>query len=211
MRQGQLRIAGIVAAAGLSTRMGDFKPLLPYAASTIIQTSVTLLQNAGVQQIIVIVGYRGDEIEAQVSGMKDTEVIYNPNYLNGDMLESIQLGLGQVRGCDAAYVLPGDMPAIATETLQSIQQCMEKTGSSVVFPTFKGRKKHPPLIACHCFDNIRHFSNDGGLKIALQQFHKETAYVAVNDFGCSIDADTPTDYCQLLHYQRCIALSGQEF
>jgi molybdenum cofactor cytidylyltransferase len=200
MRKKQLRVAGIVAAAGLSKRMIDFKPLLPYAASTIIQTSIELLQHAGVEQIIVVVGYRGDEIKAQVSDMKNVEVIYNLNYLNGDMLESIQLGLRQVRNCDAAYVLPGDMPAIAPETFHGVRKCMELTDASVVFPTLKGRKKHPPLIACRCFESIQRFHGDGGLHIALQQFYKQTAYVAVADFGCSLDADTPTDYHQLLEY-----------
>jgi molybdenum cofactor cytidylyltransferase len=208
MRKKQLRLAGIVTAAGLSKRMGDFKPLLSYAASTMIQTSIELLQHAGVEQIIVVVGYRGGEIEAQVSSMKNVEVIYNFNYLNGDMLESVQLGLGQVRNCDAAYVLPGDMPAIALETFQSVRLCMETTGASVVFPTLDGRKKHPPLIARHCFESIRRFHGDGGLHIALRQFHKQTAYVAVADFGCSIDADTPADYCKLLYYQYSINLSN---
>lgn len=204
MKQRQLQIAGIVPAAGLSKRMGDFKPLLPFATSTMIQTSIELLQKAGVQQIIVVLGYRGNEIEAQVSGMKYTEVIYNPNYRAGDMLESIQLGLSQIRDCDAAYVLPGDMPAIAAETFQSVRQCMETTGAFVVFPTLEGRKKHPPLIAHHCFESICHFSGEGGLHMALQQFHNQTVCVAVDDFGCSMDADTPADYYQLLRHQKSV-------
>jgi len=93
MKQGQLQIAGIVAAAGLSTRMGEFKPLLPYASHTMIQSTVASLKNAGVQHIIVVVGYRGDEIAGRLAGMEDVKVIYNPNYQEGDMLESIQLAL----------------------------------------------------------------------------------------------------------------------
>lgn len=202
MKQGQLQVAGIVAAAGLSTRMGEFKPLLPYASHTMIQSTVESLKNAGVQHIIVVVGYRGAEIAGRLTGMEDVKVIYNPNYQQGDMLESIQLGLQALEeGWDAVYVLPGDMPAIATETFQRVRTGMEGTDGWVVFPTLNGRKKHPPLIARHCFSSICRFSGDGGLRMALQQFDKQTVYIPVDDVGCSIDVDTPADYAQLLQYR----------
>lgn len=207
MSQRQLHLAGIVVAAGLSTRMGNFKPLLPYAASTIIQTTVESLQKTGVQQIIVVVGYRGDEIEEKISILDYVKVIYNPNYQHGDMLESIKLGLQQLQVCDAVYVLPGDMPVIATATFQRLETCMVTTGASLVFPTLNGRKKHPPLIARHCFAHICNFSGDGGLRMALQQFYQQTACVPVDDVGCSIDVDTPADYSQLLNYGDKVNLS----
>jgi len=202
MKQGKLQIAGIVAAAGLSTRMGNFKPLLPYASHTMIQSTVASLKNAGTQHIIVVVGHRGDEIARRLAGMEDVKVIYNPNYQEGDMLESIQLALQTLEdGWDAAYVLPGDMPAIATDTFKRVRTSMEKTDAWVVFPTLNGRKKHPPLIARHCFPSICRFCGDGGLRMALQQFDKQTVYIPVDDVGCSIDVDTPADYAQLLQYR----------
>jgi len=201
MNQSKLRLAGVVAAAGLSSRMGDFKPLLPYAASTMIQTTIASLKNGGAQQIIVVVGHRGNEIKKQLDGTSGITVIDNPNYQHGDMLESVQLGLRQLQGYDAAYVLPGDMPAIAIDTFKKVQTCMKTTNASVVFPTLQGRKKHPPLIATCCFESICHFTGDGGLRTALQQFGRQTAYVAVDDMGCSMDVDTPEEYLQLLQYR----------
>jgi CTP:molybdopterin cytidylyltransferase MocA len=180
--------------------MGDFKPLLPCGNSTMIQTTIESLQQANATQIIVVVGHRGDEIEKVVSQMDRVQVIYNPNYQNGEMLESIQLGLKHIGSCDAAFVLPGDMPAIAQKTFRQVKKCMRVTNAAVVFPTLEGRQKHPPLIAERCFESICRFSGDGGLRTVLQQFREETAFVAVDDFGCTIDADTPADYHQLLHY-----------
>ncbi len=200
MGQKQLCTGGVVTAAGLSSRMGDFKPLLPYGGSTIIQTTVGSLQSAGVQRIIAVVGHRGDEIESLISGMEHVKVIYNTNYRNGDMLESVRLGLEQLAGCDAAYVLPGDMPAVSPGTFRSLQECMAATGAAVVFPVFEGRKRHPPLIAGRCFDPICGFRGEGGLRMALQQFQEQTRYAAVEDLGCALDADTPEDYHRLLRY-----------
>ncbi|MBP2650901.1 MAG: hypothetical protein H6Q74_1726 [Firmicutes bacterium] len=194
---------GIIVAAGLSSRMGKFKPLLPYADSTIIERSVeNLQQQTGVQQIIVVVGYRGAEIEAILADKENTKVVYNPNYRNGDMLESFQVGLGQIQQCDAAYFLPGDMPAISPETFQTVRETLEKTGAKVVFPTFNGEKKHPPLIRCNCFSAICNFRGKGGLRLVLQQFDEYTVYAPVNDLGCTVDADTPEEYNILLRYQE---------
>lgn len=202
MNQDELRIAGVVAAAGLSSRMGDFKPLLPCANSTIIQTTITSLQQAGAHQIIVVVGHRGDEIEKLVSKIDRVRVLYNSNYQNGDMLESIQLGLKQVSGCEAAFVLPGDMPAISPQTFEKVRRRMLETGAFVVFPTLEGRPKHPPLIRATCFESICAFKQEGGLRAALHQFCEKTEYVAVDDFGCALDADTPEQYRELLRYQE---------
>ena len=209
MNQSELRVTGVVAAAGLSSRMGDFKPLLPCGNSTIIQTAIACLQQAGARPIIVVVGHRGGEIETLVSKMDGVRVLYNPNYQNGDMLESIQLGLAQVSGCEAAFVLPGDMPAISQKTFELVRLGMLETGASVVFPTLEGRPKHPPLIHKDCFQAICDFMQEGGLRAALSQFRDKTQYVAVDDFGCTLDADTPEQYRELLVYQNGTAAQSK--
>ena len=56
-------IGAVIAAAGLSSRMGAFKPLLPYAGQTIVESTINKLQAVGVGEIIVVVGHRHEEIE----------------------------------------------------------------------------------------------------------------------------------------------------
>lgn len=202
MNQKELCVAGVVAVAGLSSRMGDFKPLLPCGNSTIIQTTIASLQQAGAFPIVVVVGHRGGEIKKLISKMDGVQVLNNPNYQNGEMLESIQLGLAQVSGCDAAFVLPGDMPAISRQTFELVRHRMLETGACVVFPTLEGRLKHPPLIRKDCFQAICNFKQEGGLRAALNQFQENTQYVPVDDFGCTLDADTPEEYRELLCYQN---------
>lgn len=194
-------IAGVVLAAGLSRRMGQFKPLLPYAQSSIIETTVANLKQAGVGKIIVVTGYRSTEIAQQFLNWDNVLLVKNYNYQHGEMLESVQLGLREVADCVATYVVPGDMPAIAIETFIKLRQCMAQTDAKVVFPTLNGKRKHPPLIKSSCFPAIWNFGGEGGLRVALEQFLVQTVCVPVKDVGCTIDADTWKDYMRLQAYQ----------
>ncbi len=195
-------IAGVVLAAGLSRRMGQFKPLLPYAQSSIIENTVANLKQAGAGKIIVVTGYRSTEIVQRFLNWDNVLLVKNYNYQHGEMLESVQLGLKQVSDCDATYVVPGDMPAIAVETFIKVRQCMDKTKAKIVFPTINGKRKHPPLINSSCFPAICSFKGEGGLRVALEQFLEQTVCVPVEDIGCTIDADTWEDYMRLQAYHR---------
>jgi molybdenum cofactor cytidylyltransferase len=194
------KLAGVVTAAGLSSRMGTFKPLLPCADSTILQTAVKNLQSAGAARIIVVAGYRGDELEKLFEHTERVEVVHNPNYRDGDMLESVQVGLRRLTDAGAAFVLPGDMPAVLPQTFRAVRQRMLETRAKVVFPTLGGYPKHPPLIRSDCFPHICAFQGDGGLRAALQFFKEDTDYCEVSDLGCAMDADTPEAYRNLLDY-----------
>lgn len=198
----ELHAAGVVAAAGLSRRMGAFKPLLPCAGSTILQTAVKNLQSAGAFRVIVVTGYRGEELERLLKHTERVEIVHNPNYRDGDMLESVQIGLRRLTDADAAFVLPGDMPAVLPQTFVAVRQRMLETGAKVVFPTLDGRPKHPPLIRAECFAHICGFRGQGGLRAALQFFTEDTDYCEVSDLGCGMDADTPEQYLRLLRYHN---------
>ena len=202
MQKQSLIKGGILVAAGMSSRMGDFKPLLPYRNTTIIQAGIENLQNAGVEEIIVVVGHRGQEIEAVIHSMKHVKVVFNPNYAKGDMLESIQLGLRQIKKSNAVYLMPADMPAIAVETFVKVWSCLEKSGAAVVFPILQGRKKHPVLVGKSCFKSILEFKEDGGLRMVLEKHEKQTQYISVTDQACGMDIDTPADYQKLLEWTR---------
>src|SRR5512135_3747359 len=93
-------ISAIVLGAGLSQRMGALKQLLPYGDRTVVEQVVTVLLAAPVDEIVVVVGHRHDEIR-QVLQQWPCHVTYNPHYREG-MFASIRHGWGQVQpGSDA--------------------------------------------------------------------------------------------------------------
>ncbi|HEX8354014.1 MAG TPA: NTP transferase domain-containing protein, partial [Pyrinomonadaceae bacterium] len=60
-------IAAILLAAGRSRRMGAFKPLLPFGGVSVVEACVAALRGAGVAEVSVVVGHRGEEVRAALA------------------------------------------------------------------------------------------------------------------------------------------------
>lgn len=198
-------INGIILAAGLSSRMKAFKPLLKLKEKTMIEHSIDSMFRAGVNQVIVVLGYNAEEIKTTLRDKYDSsrlEFVYNEKYAETDMITSIKIGVSALTTCDAFYLLPGDMPAIQTKTFLMVKEAMSSTGAMVAFPTINGYRKHPPLISWKCIDFILKFHGDGGLREVWKQFENQIVTVPVEDFGCTIDADTKEDFNRLEQYME---------
>lgn len=197
-------INGLILAAGMSSRMRQFKPLMRIEEKTIIETTVDHMLEAGVDQITVVLGYRGSEIkevlELDEKRCRHLKFAYNPNYETTQMLDSIKIGLDKMGICDRFFIAPGDMPAITTKTYQTlIEVAAGKSDFKVIFPTLEGYRKHPPLISWDCRDNILQFQGNG-LRELWKEYEAEIVEIPLEDNGCTIDIDTPEDYQKLCQY-----------
>jgi len=196
------KIAGLIAAAGYSSRMGVFKPLLPLGEKTVIETAVDSLKQGGIQDIRVITGYQGEKIHAVLEGF-DGRVLDNPLYPEG-MFSSILAGIRNLEpDTEAFFLLPGDNPLIRRRSIKEILRVYRKTGAAVVYPVFNGKRGHPPLISAKCFPAILRSDGAGGLRHVLARFEVDSAEAVVADEGILIDIDTVDDYRKLKEYQRC--------
>ncbi len=194
-----MRTAGLIAAAGQSLRMGAFKPLLPIDGQPMIARTADTFLNADVNDLFVVVGKRGDEIISALSG-KNTRFLWNRAYETTEMFDSIQIGLTAIQhegGFDAAFLLPGDMPAVSPQIIKNLIKEMESTDWDVVFPSNGTRRLHPPLVRASSFDALIHYSGNDGLRGAFRETNRRIGYVLTNDEGCQIDVDTPEDYARV--------------
>ncbi|MGI5932586.1 MAG: nucleotidyltransferase family protein [Eubacterium sp.] len=188
--------AGLILAAGLSSRMGAFKPLLPLRGKTVLGCTVDSLLAAGVSEVTVVTGYRGEELEAYLSAHYGSNVrmIRNQQYRDSDMLASVRVGLTQMAPCAAFFLLPGDMPFVSKETLQALIRTRFATGSPLVFPELDGRRKHPPLIDAALIPQIQSYYGTDGLRGLWDSYQSVIRTVPVSDTGVGIDLDTENDY-----------------
>ncbi|MFA6849256.1 MAG: DVU_1551 family NTP transferase [Selenomonadaceae bacterium] len=193
------KIVGLIVAAGYSSRMGAFKPLLPFGDKTIIETAVTSLRQGGIQDIRVVTGYQAEKLNTLL-GRPDVKVINNPNYATG-MFSSVFAGLESMEpDIEGFLMLPGDNPLIRRRSIKDVLQMYRKTSAAVVYPAFCGMRGHPPLISAKCFSAIRHNNGNGGLKVILDKFDDDAVDVVVADQGSLIDIDTIDDYNKLIKY-----------
>lgn len=186
-------IAAVILAAGLSTRMQQFKPLLPFAESTVIEQALHSILSCGIRQLTVVTGCRSAEVEQAVSKL-NVACIVNADYRQG-MFSSVMAGL---QSCDesteAVLLLPGDMPLVKRHTIRRVIRAYYASGADVVYPVFEGQRGHPPLISRRCFPAILQGGPTDTLRTILSRFEPSMAEVEVMDAGIVTDVDTPADY-----------------
>lgn len=192
-----LRFAGLVPAAGMSSRMGDFKPLMRLGDLTVIESTVLTLIEAGVETVSVVTGRRAAEVEDVLARRFGGRVIMvrNERFAETDMLESIRMGCRSLPTCDAFFLLPGDMPAVSPQTLRALQASWELNGG-VVFPTVGGRRTHPPLVSSRLVRGIVSYCGADGLRGFWGTCPEAATEVEVGDRGTQLDLDYPRDYAQ---------------
>lgn len=192
-----MSVSAVIAAAGLSARMHDFKPLLCLGDSTIIHHTITALQKAGAKPIVVVTGYQSAVLERH---LKTSGVMFvkNERYVESDMLTSMQLGLSAVfPDTDQVFVTPADIPLVSSETLE----LMLKTPGDIVQPSCQGRRGHPLLLRQKAVQQVLSWQGPCGLKGLLHSGILDVTSVETGDPGILMDADTPQDYKALIRYQ----------
>lgn len=194
---GKKQIGAVIPAAGMSSRMKAFKPLLPYRDSTVIECTVDAVLKA-VPRAVVVLGNHADEVERVLRKRfgDSLTIVRNPDYRSTDMLRSVQIGLEALGECDGFFLLPGDMPTVKSDTLKVLVEAFDGE-HMVIFPSCNGRKGHPPLIAASMIPVIRSYRGDGGLRAILSGVPQKL--IELSDKGITVDLDTPEDYAAMLN------------
>lgn len=192
------RLKALVLAAGLSSRMGALKALLPLGPHTVLEQCLDVLRTAGVAAPIVVTGHRAEEVAALAS-RAGALPIHNPEFASG-MFSSIRTGAAHLAGpCDGFFLLPVDLPLIKAATLLRLIRTLVETPARILHPVFAGRRGHPPLLSGELLPAIlAHHDHPGGLRSLLARVEAETPdqvrEVQVADGGIHLDLDTPEEY-----------------
>ena len=186
-------ITAIVLSAGYSSRMGAFKPLLRLGRQTVLDRIIGLFRSAGVEDVRVVVGHRCEDLKPCVDKW-DVGWIFNENYRDG-MIASVKAGVAGI-GADreAFFLLPVDIPLVRTHTLLQLIEAYRSLGSGIVYPTFRGKRGHPPLISARYAKEIVRWTGSGGLRSFLKEKEIDAVNVAVEDEHILLDMDTQADY-----------------
>ncbi len=190
--------AALIVAAGMSSRMGDFKPMLNIGSISIAQRVVATFQQAGVDKIVMVTGYHALMLERHLSG-NGIVFLRNENYETTQMFESVRIGLKYLQDkCDRILFTPVDIPLFTAATVQAL---LEST-AELACPVCEGKDGHPILISSGLVGGILTDSGRGGLKGALERSDRKMTQIVVSDMGILHDADTPEDYRALLQYHN---------
>lgn len=189
------RIGVLIAAAGMSKRMGQTKQLLKINGKTFLEHILMRFSSVSPDETVIVTGCRAEEVRESLREWNVT-FLHNENYEKTHMFDSVCLGLAYLQDrCDRLFFLPVDVPLFQEDTLSEELSCPQ----NVILPVASGRIGHPVLIRSSVIPHILQYDGHRGLKGALDELpKKDICYLPVDDFCCSMDADTPEDLHRLL-------------
>lgn len=190
-------IGGIVLAAGLSSRMGQSKPLLPWLNDkTVIEHILEQVQRTTLAQIVVVTGYGGEQVAAKALAL-GIRALANPDFAQGEMLSSLKVGLlAQPEFISAALVILGDQPRIEASIVQQIIDAYTLGKGEIVAPVYQGQRGHPMLISRRFWDEILALPAGGAPREVIQQHRDVLFRIDVETDSVLSDIDTPEDYAR---------------
>ncbi|MBK9122562.1 MAG: putative selenium-dependent hydroxylase accessory protein YqeC [Chloroflexi bacterium] len=195
VREVQRPVGAVVLAAGMSTRMGQPKQLLPWRDNrTIIEHIVEQLIKARVDPIVVVTGHNAKEVKAVLAPW-DVTVVNNRAYKTGEMLSSLKTGLAAMPAHTAAALMVlGDQPALQTRVVNRIVLTHAEAQHELIVPSYDMRRGHPVLIGRRYWNEIISLGPSTTPRVFFDRFADHIHYVEIDNDSILRDIDTPQDY-----------------
>ncbi|MBP7095337.1 MAG: NTP transferase domain-containing protein [Spirochaetia bacterium] len=199
----------VVAAAGASSRMGEWKLLLPCRGATVVEATVADAIVVGLEAIVVA-GYRADELEVLFQGRAGVRVVRNPAWESG-MASSMLAGLRSARG-SAVFLMLADLPFAGSDPYRLLaderaRRLEAGLPDAPLAAAFRGTKGHPVLVprlaALEAAERAARGeageggSDGGSLREAFRALGGLVP-VETGAAGALLDLDTPEDRARLL-------------
>jgi molybdenum cofactor cytidylyltransferase len=188
--------AGVILAAGRSTRFGRPKALLPVAprGPSFVTALVAAFRDAGIATVFVV-GRDDDRSLREVVALADATFVSNDDPDRGQLSSLVTaidaLGAYAVR---AIVVVPVDMPLIAAASIAAVRDAFVQRNPPIARATYRGRHGHPVVFGAALFDELRRANPAEGARTVVHAHADEVANVEVEDAAVVKDVDTPADY-----------------
>ena len=186
-------ISAILLAAGQSKRMGQLKQLMPFGQSTIVEQAVDNLVGSAVDEVIVVVGYKAEDVIKAIAA-KPIKLVINPDYEQG-MSTSIIAGLNLVHsGVQGVMLALGDQPLVDSQTINRLIDEFRDHDKGIAIPTYQGKRGHPIIFAIKYKEELLELKGDVGGRQIIKDHPDDILEVAVSSESIIADFDTTGDY-----------------
>ena len=189
------RVAGIILAAGESSRMGQRKAFLRHERTGATFLAHLVGEAAAAELSPVVVVGRGADAELEMA-VQDAGANYVPNPAAAQgQLSSLLAGLDSLDELVwAAVVMPVDVPMVSAHTIRRVVLAAGEDGVSIARASHRGRHGHPVLFARAVFDELRAADPAVGARAVVRADPARVRDVEVDEPGVAVDIDTPEDY-----------------
>lgn len=194
--------AAVLLAAGSASRMGHRpKCLLERDGQALIRRTAQCLLDAGIQELVVVLGHYAQEIAPALAGLTVTVVI-NPHPEQG-IISSQRLGLQSLSAsCDAVVMCLADQPLIETQNITDLLQAFTQRpiNTDLVFPQVQGQPGNPVALSAAVRAAVLQANDDFGCQTWRQHNHALVHAWASDNLNYITDLDSQADIADL---QQC--------
>jgi len=184
-------VAGVVLAAGTSSRMGENKLFLRLGGETVLRRAVHTALAAGLEPVLVVLGHESERARTELEGLPCAPVL-NPDYARG-IHTSLRTGIAAVpEDAPAALVLLADMPFVTAEMVLAVVARYRGGEAPLVVSTYDGVDAPPMLYDRALFAELRALDGDGCGKRVVKRHRGEALDVAWPAAALG-DLDQPAD------------------
>ena len=192
------RVAGLLLAAGTSTRYGGTNKLLQdVEGEPMVRRAAEALLDAGLDLVVVVLGHEADRVRAVLEDLDDefdahVEFADNPDYGAGQST-SVRVGVSGLPGdVDAAVFALGDMPWVQPATIETLVEAYAAETGTALAAAFEGERGNPVLWDARHFEALAGQSGDVGGRDLLLSIDS-AALVETGDPGVRRDVNRPDD------------------
>ncbi len=205
---GATACAGVLLAAGESSRMGRPKQTLDWLGEPLVVYQTRQLLEAGVGQAVVVLGHEVSTVRPLVEVVEDPRltIVVNPDYREGKT-SSIKAGLRAVGpGAASLLLLAADQPRPAS-LLRRLAEAHENQGALISIPAHRGKHGHPPIFTAALLPELLRITEEGrGVREVIQRHSGSIREVAVDDPLVLTNLNTREDY----EHALALASSGPQ-
>ncbi len=198
--QPETPVPAIVAAAGMSRRMGEPKQLLPWGEGTVIEAVVHTLTAAAVEPVVCVVGHQAAQMRAALR-TTPAVIVYNSAYAQSEMLSSYQAGIRwlieQGNRASGLLLALSDQPHVPVDVVRHVCTAARTQPDAIVIPSHQMRRGHPIYLPRRFWSEVLELPDDATLRTLIQQHDEHILYVNTNNPAILTDLDTPDDYHRL--------------
>ena len=185
-------VAGIILAAGGSSRFGSPKQLLPWRGKTVLGSVVNTAMEARLQPLVVVLGANAEQLEPLIP--EDCLVVKNEAWSTGQS-SSLRLGIDQLpEDIDGALILLGDQPQIHPFFCDCIVHHGIESGN-ITLPYVNDRRANPVFFPKYALKRLAEVKGDQGGRAIFSEFQLDL--LPWLDDCMALDIDTPEDYERL--------------
>lgn len=196
------KYGAVILAAGFSSRMGAFKPLLPLGEKTVLERIAGTLIASGIprKNIVVVTGHNREALAETIKKLR-VKKAFNPRFEQG-MFTSIQIGASAVpEGLEGFFIMPVDCPLISKKILKKMIAEFDPEKFSVA--CYRGKKGHPLLVPEKFRREIIEHDGKNGLKAITDRDFRLMQRMETGFEGVVMDMDTPEAYQEMKEYLAC--------